>query len=329
MSFHDWSGLQNVATKQGIAHFLSKPILPSHLAPLFDEALKGSGILGRRLGGLSRIPDLAGKKLLLVEDNLLNQQIAKELLAPTNATIVLADNGEQAVYHATQTDSVFDLILMDIQMPVLDGVEATKAIRAYRHLGDLPIIAMTAHAFEEEKQRCFDAGMNAHLSKPIVPAQLYATLAEWLKVDTYLDLSSDATKDVASEHTEGEMTLEDIHMMDLPQALLMLGDSRELLSESLCLFANDYNDAASTLEGMITTDAEAALRFAHTLKGLTATFAMQSISQGFADIEKALSQQDLTKARNRLDKSFKHEFDEMMALVKSFCDQSSQESLPS
>lgn len=329
MSFHDWSGLQNVATKQGIAHFLSKPILPSHLAPLFDEALKGSGISGRRLGGVSRIPDLAGKKLLLVEDNLLNQQIAKELLAPTNATIVLADNGEQAVYHATQTDSVFDMVLMDIQMPVLDGVEATKAIRAYRHLRDLPIIAMTAHAFEEEKQRCFDAGMNAHLSKPIVPAQLYATLAEWLKVDTYLDLSSDATKDAASENTEGEMTLEDIHMMDLPQALLLLGDSRELLSESLCLFANDYSDAVSTLEGMITTDAEAALRFAHTLKGLTATFAMQSISQGFADIEKALSQQDLITARNRLDESFKHEFDEMMALVKSFCDQSSQESLPS
>lgn len=325
MSFHDWSGLQSVATKQGIAHFLSKPILPSHLAPLFDEALKGAGISGRRLGGVSHIPDLLGKKLLLVEDNLLNQQIAKELLAPTKATIVLADNGEQAVYHATQTDSIFDMVLMDIQMPVLDGVEATKAIRQYPQLADLPIIAMTAHAFEEEKQRCFDAGMNAHLSKPIVPAQLYATLAEWLKVDTYLDLSSEANKDCGCDDKQTGLCLEDIHMMDLPQALLLLGDSRELLTESLCMFASDYAQALPTLESLLTEDAEAALRFAHTLKGLTATFAMQTISQGFADIEKALSQQDVAGAKGRLDEAFKQHFNEMMALVSAFCAQGNQQ----
>lgn len=329
MSFHDWSGLQSVATKQGIAHFLSKPILPSHLAPLFDEALKGAGISGRRLGGVSHIPDLLGKKLLLVEDNLLNQQIAKELLAPTKATIVLADNGEQAVYHATQTDSVFDMVLMDIQMPVLDGVQATKAIRQYPQLADLPIIAMTAHAFEEEKQRCFDAGMNAHLSKPIVPAQLYATLAQWLKVDTYLDLSSEANKDCGCEDKQTGLCLEDIHMMDVPQALLLLGDSRELLTESLCMFVSEYAQALPTLENLLTEDAEAALRFAHTLKGLTATFAMQAISQGFADIEKALSQQDVAGAMGRLDGAFKQHFNEMMVLVSAFCAQENQQALHS
>ncbi len=325
MSFHDWSGLQSVATKQGITHFLSKPVLPSHLAPLFDEALKGSSISGRRLGGVSRIPDLSGKKLLLVEDNLLNQQIAKELLAPTQATIVLADNGEQAVYHATQTDIVFDMVLMDIQMPVLDGVEATKVIRHYQQLSNLPIIAMTAHAFEEEKQRCFNAGMNAHLSKPIVPTQLYAILAEWLKVDNYIVLSSEVNKNSGCNAKQAGICLADIHMMDLPQALLLLGDSRELLTESLCMFASDYAQALPALEKLLNEDAEAALRFAHTLKGLTATFAMQTISQGFADIEKALSQQNVAGAQSRLDEAFKQHFNEMLLLVSAFCAQGIQQ----
>jgi polar amino acid transport system substrate-binding protein len=321
MSFHDWSGLQNVATKQGITHFLSKPVLPSHLAPLFDESFKGMGVSGRRLTGSMNIPDLSGKNILLVEDNLLNQQIAKELLAPTNATIVLADNGEQAVYHATQTDSVFDMILMDIQMPVLDGVEATRVIRQHIHLDNLPIIAMTAHAFEEEKQRCLEAGMNDHVSKPIVPAQLYLTLAQWLKVDTYVDMSSAQDSDKNCLESASGVCLEDLHMIDLPQALLLLGDSRELLIESLCLFVNEYAQATDTLEAYVLNDQGAALRYAHTLKGLTATFAMHSISQSFAHIEKALSQSDSVTAQAMLTPSFKQEFTEMVELLSRFCAQ--------
>jgi HPt (histidine-containing phosphotransfer) domain-containing protein len=114
-------------------------------------------------------------------------------------------------------------------------------------------------------------------------------------------------------------------MMDLPQALLLLGDSRELLTESLCMFASDYAQALPTLESLLKEDAEAALRFAHTLKGLTATFAMQTISQGFADIEKALSQQNVAGAQSRLDEAFKQHFNEMMMLVGAFCAQGNQQ----
>lgn len=326
MSFHDWSGLQSVATKQGIAHCLSKPILPSHLAPLFDTSLPSTSVAGRRFGQLSNIPNLHGKTLLLVEDNLLNQQIAKELLAPTKATIVLADNGEQAVYHATQTTSRFDLVLMDIQMPVLDGVEATKAIRTLRSSDVLPIIAMTAHAFEEEKQRCFDAGMNAHLSKPIVPAQLYDLLAQWLKVQEFVDMSADSASVEREPKSAGKgVCLEDIVMMDLPEALLLLGDSRELLLESLCLFAADYADAPAQLSALMSSDTDAALRFAHTLKGLSATFAMHEISRVFAVIEKALSQGNLPLAQSSLSDAFVVQYADMMRLLQALCAQESEQ----
>ncbi len=322
MSFHDWAGLQRVASKQDITHFLSKPILPSHLAPLFDTSLPSTAVAGRRFGQVAQVPNLEGKTLLLVEDNLLNQQIAKELLSPTKATIVLADNGEQAVYHATQTNSQFDLVLMDIQMPVLDGVSATQQIRKLRSSDVLPIIAMTAHAFEEEKQRCFDAGMNAHLSKPIVPAQLYELLTHWLHIEDFVDMKAEqASKESPCHAGAGGVCLEDLTMMNLSEALLLLGDSRELLLESLCLFAADYADAPAQLASLMSSDREGALRYAHTLKGLTATFAMQDISQGFAVIEKALSQDDQPLAQATLSEAFMAQYADMMRLVQALCAQ--------
>jgi CheY-like chemotaxis protein len=215
---------------------------------------------------------------------------------------------------------------MDIQMPVLDGIGATKMMRESNHLSELPIIAMTAHAFEEEKKRCFDAGMNAHISKPIVPANLYETLAEWLKVDTYIQLSEEQGDECRSADSHYGLCLEDISMMDLSQALLLLGDSRELLTESLCLFAKDYAQATQALETLIEqSDLEGALRYAHTLKGLTATFAMSSLSQGFADIEKALSQPSLEGEPLVFSESFKQDFEEMIGLVSVFCAQNATE----
>lgn len=324
MSFHDWTGLQNTAAKQGIEHFLSKPLLPSQLAPLFDTSLPNNHSSTRRFGKAMQIPNLQGKTLLLVEDNLLNQQIAKELLAPTLANLVLADNGEQAVYHATQTNSHFDLVLMDIQMPVLDGVSATKLIRQLRSAEALPIIAMTAHAFEEEKQRCFEAGMNAHLSKPIVPTNLYELLASWLNVTTYIEPATPAPNEVAAP-AANSVKLEDLVMMDLPEALMMLGDSRELLIESLCMFAQDYADAPTQLMQLIENDADAALRYAHTLKGLTATFAMRSVSQVFAAVEKALAQPDLALAKQSLSAEFVAEFQDLIRLLTELCQQNQDE----
>ena len=123
--------------------------------------------------------DLYGKHILVAEDNAVNQLILQEMIAPSGANIVIADNGRQAVDAARSTP--FDLVLMDMQMPVMDGLEATRAIREFADMGTLPIIAVTANAMKEDKERGFASGMNDYLTKPIDPRHLLHILRVWLK----------------------------------------------------------------------------------------------------------------------------------------------------
>ena len=123
--------------------------------------------------------DLTGMRVLLAEDNAINQLLAKTLLNRAGVDVVLASNGEEAVYLLTHGADEFDAVLMDIQMPVMDGLEATTLIRNQLGLTDIPIIALTAHALEEEKQRCMDAGMNAHAIKPINAQELLSVLGQF------------------------------------------------------------------------------------------------------------------------------------------------------
>ena len=124
---------------------------------------------------------LAGKRVLLVEDNPINQDVASELLLGVGIIVIKADNGKIAVDVLSRPNHGFDLVLMDVQMPVMDGHEATRRIREFPHNEALPIIAMTAHAMVSERERCIAAGMNDHLSKPIEVDMLYMTLERWFK----------------------------------------------------------------------------------------------------------------------------------------------------
>ena len=123
-------------------------------------------------------------RILLAEDNAINQEIALELLSLLGYNTDLATNGREAVDAALNQD--YNLILMDIQMPEMDGFEATRQIRASGKLGveRMPIIAMTANAMESDKEKCMRAGMNDHIAKPINPELLYKTLRHWLQADT-------------------------------------------------------------------------------------------------------------------------------------------------
>ncbi len=121
---------------------------------------------------------LEGARVLLVEDNEINQQVAMEILADAGLIVSLANNGQEAV-DAVEANR-FDAVLMDVQMPVMDGYTATRTIRRDPRFKDLPIIAMTAHAMAGDQEKSTAAGMNDHVTKPIDPEQLFATLARWI-----------------------------------------------------------------------------------------------------------------------------------------------------
>jgi len=121
-----------------------------------------------------------GTRVLLAEDNAVNQEVAVALLGSAGIEVDVAGDGQQALAMASALDKDYALILMDVQMPVMDGLDATRAIRATEKGRHIPILAMTANAFAEERQRCLDAGMNDHVAKPVVAEQLFATLHQWL-----------------------------------------------------------------------------------------------------------------------------------------------------
>ena len=118
-----------------------------------------------------------GTRVLLVEDNEINQEVAIGLLEDAAIQVDLAENGEIAVKMAQENN--YDAVLMDMQMPVMDGIEATRAIRSHPHLQDLPIIAMTANAMAVDRDKCLNAGMNDHIGKPIDPDELFSVLLRW------------------------------------------------------------------------------------------------------------------------------------------------------
>ncbi len=169
------------AEEAGLDGFLVKPVSPSSL---FDAIIQvfAPDLAAERpaAGGGERRYALEGMRVLLAEDNEINQQIAIELLEAVGVTVEVAANGREAV-DKVRSGTAWDAVLMDLQMPELDGISATQAIRAEGRFGELPIIAMTAHAMVEERERCFAAGMNDHVTKPIEPDVLYQALARWFQ----------------------------------------------------------------------------------------------------------------------------------------------------
>jgi two-component system, sensor histidine kinase and response regulator len=120
----------------------------------------------------------ANARVLVVDDNLINQTVAAKLLQRQGLQVALANDGSQAVQEVAHTP--FNLILMDLQMPVMDGLQATRTIRTLPNGAEVPIVALTANVFEDDRRRCVEAGMNDFLAKPVSPNLLYATLARWM-----------------------------------------------------------------------------------------------------------------------------------------------------
>ncbi|BAL93504.1 response regulator [Rubrivivax gelatinosus] len=251
----------------GAADFVAKPVLPEDLRRLFRPAEPPAARTPPPAG-------LPGLRVLLVEDHPLNQELAASLLRRRGAQVAIADNGQVALQTlAARGPGAFDVVLMDVQMPVLDGLEATRRLRRDARFDALPVMAMTAHALDEERRRCLAAGMQGHISKPLDVAALEAALAPFVRAPLAAPV------------------------LDLDQALRLVGGSAELLERTLSAFAAEYGAGIAAWAAWRDQGRWPELRrAAHTLQGLAGTVGAAALRERALALERAAARQDAAVA---------------------------------
>ncbi len=273
---------------EGIHHYLFKPVRQSMLQDAIDEVFADDPERAKARA-VDPAEGLRGRRLLLVEDNEFNQQVASELLGKAGARVDVAADGRQALDALER--HTYDLVLMDMQMPVMDGVTATRAIRADARFVTLPVIAMTANALPEERQACLDAGMNDFLTKPITPDLLYATVAAWLPDLPAGQDTGEATVAVQEPVPEAGVPVPagrsaPITSLDLDAGLFFFKGNRALY---LKLFENFQRTQVGVLaqlqQGFADGDRALVQRSAHTLRGMAGTLGAQSLVEAATGLE--------------------------------------------
>ncbi len=300
---------QRSAQEQARLHgFLVKPVTASMLLDAVSDALASRQAPVAKAAPVEKPQPLQGMRLLVVEDNLINQQVAQEMLSGEGAQVSLADNGHlgvEAVQQALAAGQLFDAVLMDIQMPVMDGYQATRLLRQDARLVNLPIVAMTANAMASDREACLAAGMNEHVGKPFhlahvvallqkltqnKPAQAPTTQREALKtkmlstsVLTVVPLPAPDTLDVAS-------------------ALERLGGNEALYGQVLQAYLADLATQPVQLEQCLQqADLPRAVRLLHTLKGLSATVGASYLAAVARKLELAVKAAQTDASQANLD----------------------------
>jgi two-component system sensor histidine kinase/response regulator len=254
-------------------------------------------------------PSFPGLRVLLVEDNDINQQIATELLEGAGASVEVAHHGRQAVDRLLGGGD-YHLVLMDLQMPEMDGYQATARIRAEPRLAQLPIIAMTAHATTEERQRCLDAGMNDHVAKPIDPALLFAALGRY-----YAPTLSPATPGAAPP-ADGE-AIPAIEGLAVEDALARIGGNRELYRKLLRQFLTQAFMPDEIERALAAGDGPAAERLAHTVHGVAANLGARGVQARAADLEQALRERAEVRTVAACQEAFRASLDAFVARLRA------------
>lgn len=218
---------------------------------------------------LKALETIKGAQVLLVEDNTINQLVAKDLLTQAGLRVTIAENGKQAVEMVGET--AFDVLLMDIQMPEMDGFEATRIIRSSKSIVQPPIIAMTANAMVGDRKRCLAAGMDDHVAKPIEPEILFETLIKWIPAFEREPAIFQAPQEITPEEFPDQTAglLSNLVGIDIPTVLGRTGENRKLYITLLKYFVKDHgNDDQVIIDAVRQDDIILAHRTAHTLKGV-------------------------------------------------------------
>ena len=299
---HRHQDLIQAAEHIGIAHVLAKPLSASQLVntmmDLVGHAKAAATIHANDEKSLEAdLARIRGARILLVEDNEINQQVASEMLQDAGLEVDLADNGQIAIHQiqARCTENrPYDLVLMDMQMPVMDGVTATRIIRETHAAATLPIVAMTANAMRADRDRCIDAGMSDFVTKPILPSALWKALLTWIKDREGLGpqaLPSSRTSAPPPTTDANELlhALRTVPRLDLQLGLARTSNKPALYISLLRKFVASQGDAANDIrQALAADDTATAERVAHTLRGVAGSLGATELQTRASALESAL-----------------------------------------
>ncbi|WP_429102272.1 response regulator [Aeromonas veronii] len=280
-------GLHARMDSMGLTHFLPKPMTENALLAKVDELLNGSSYelnlrKAEAQGDQQHFKSLLqGTRVLLAEDNRVNQQLIIEYLRRVDAEVCVVSNGREAVERVSEQP--FDVILMDLQMPVLDGLDATRQIRKMVDKHDVPIIALTASAMPGDKERCLGVGMNGYVTKPVSKLDLYNNLLQWVKPQ--------------GVEQAGIMEVKPPDMMgilDLEDALKRLEQDKEALQILFKLFMSEHKDDLWEIRSALRRQQpEVASKLLHTLKGVSANISASRLQVVAGELEWRLRQNEV------------------------------------
>ncbi len=273
----------------GINQFLLKPANPSLL---YDAIMNSYGYESQRSCRKAEVTldsqtdRIRGARILLVEDNELNQEVALGLMENAGFEVTLAENGQEAV---EKLSDKFDIVLMDVQMPVMDGYEATKTIRKMEGFEKLPIVAMTAKAIEGDREKCLNVGMNDHVGKPIDPKELFQTLDRWIADRPGLGVSTGGEEKGSSD----ELLISELAGFDIKPALARVGGSHSAYLSLLVKFHQRYGGAVDDVQTALNTGLqEEAHRASHTLVGMAGTIGARDLHKAAIELDAAVASED-------------------------------------
>jgi len=276
----------NVSVDVNLAGFLNKPVtastlLDSIMLAMGKEIERDGHTSIRQADAHTAITKLRGAKVLLVEDNEINQELALELLVSNGISVQVAGDGQEAL--ETLENDNFDGILMDCQMPVMDGYVATRQIRKQEKYKNLPVIAMTANAMAGDREKVLDAGMNDHIAKPINVSGMFNTMAKWI-------VPSNPFEEVEKEPVEDSVQeeLPELQGIDTLAGLEIAQNNVKLYKKLLIKFRDSQADFEEQFRAAQRDDDPlAATRCAHTLKGVAANIGAQSLQNVAMELESA------------------------------------------
>ncbi|THJ42475.1 hybrid sensor histidine kinase/response regulator [Aeromonas veronii] len=280
-------GLHARMDSMGLTHFLPKPMTENALLAKVDELLNGSSYelnlrKAEAQGDQQHFKSLLqGTRVLLAEDNRVNQQLIIEYLRRVDAVVCVVSNGREAVERVAEQP--FDVILMDLQMPVLDGLDATRQIRKMVDKHDVPIIALTASAMPGDKERCLGVGMNGYVTKPVSKLDLYNNLLQWVKPQ---GVEQAGIMEVKPPDMIG--------ILDLQDALKRLEQDKEALQILFKLFMSEHKDDLWEIRSALRRQqSEVASKLLHTLKGVSANISAARLQLVAGELEWRLRQNEV------------------------------------